>query len=74
MDSVKLYVTDDGREYTLGERIIINDIRYLLLYCQSEDKSYVAYEKDGNLIFIDQDYPHYDSILKKLFEKMNVSE
>ncbi len=74
MDSVKLYVTDDGKEYTLGERLIINDIRYLLLYNQEDDESSLAYEKDGNLYFIDNSYPNYDSILKKFFEKMNISE
>lgn len=74
MDSVKIYVTDDGKEYTLGERLIINDIRYLLLYNQEDDESSLAYEKDGNLYFIDQNYPNYDDILKKLFDKVNASE
>ena len=74
MDSVKLYVTEDGKEYTLGERIAINDIIYLLLYNQADDESSVAYEKDGNLYFIDQNYPNYDDILKKLFDKVNASE
>ena len=74
MDSVKLYVTEDGKEYTFGERLIINDIRYLLLYNQTDDESSVAYEKDGNLYFIDQNYPNYDDILKKLFDKVNASE
>lgn len=74
MDSVKLYVTEDGKEYTLGERIVINDIIYLLLYNQADDESSVAYEKDGNLYFIDQNYPNYDDILKKLFDKVNASE
>ena len=74
MDSVKLYVTGDGKEYTLGERIVINDIIYLLLYNQADDESSVAYEKDGNLYFIDQNYPNYDDILKKLFDKVNASE
>ncbi len=74
MDSVKLYITEEGNEYILGERIVMNDIRYLALYNQKEDQSYIAYEKDGDLCFIDENYPNFDLIAKELFEKMSVSE
>ena len=74
MEYEKIYITENGCEYTLGERIVINDIRYLLLYDKKNDESFVAYEKDGKLGFIDENYPNYEKILKELFEKMNVSE
>ena len=74
MDSVKLYITEEGNEYILGERIVMNDIRYLALYNQKEDQSYIAYEKDGDLCFIDENYPNFDLIAKELFEKMSVPE
>lgn len=74
MENEKIYVTDDGCEYTLGERVIINGIRYLLLYDKKKDESFVAYEKDGNLCFVDEKYPNYDNILKELFDKISASE
>ncbi len=65
----KVYVMEDGTEYVLGEKILLNDKRFLLLYEKKSDNVFIAYEELGNLIIIDENYPGYTDIFGLLFEK-----
>ncbi len=65
----RIYVTSDGSEYFLGERQVFGGMPYLLLYKKDDDDVYIAYESDGNLVFIDDSYPQYSTIFQMLFEK-----
>lgn len=69
----KVYVTEDGMEYILGERLILNDKRFLLLYQDNSSDVFIAYEENGNLIFIGEDYPGYNDIFGLLFEKFKAN-
>ena len=65
----KVYVTEDGSQYILGERIMHNDKRFLLLYEKETKKVFVAYESDGKLIFVDEKFPEYKDIFNLLYNK-----
>ncbi len=65
----KIYVTDDGMEFILGERIMYNDKRFLLLYEKKSEKVLIAYESDGNLNFVDEKFPNYKDIFNILYNK-----
>ena len=65
----KVYITDDGSEYILSERVMVKDKRFLLLYEEKENKIFVATESDGKLIFLDENYPDYKEIFNLLYEK-----
>ena len=65
----RIYVTDDGSEFYLADRLDFRGVIFLLLYKKDEDDLFVAYESDGNLVFIDDSYPQYSTIFQMLFEK-----
>ncbi len=65
----RIYITDDGYEFYLAERLVFGGVPFLLLYKKDEDNLFVAYESDGKLVFIDDDYPQYSTIFQMLFEK-----
>ncbi len=67
----KVYVMEDGAEYILGARYVLNDKKYLLLYEKVSDSVFIAFEENGNLNFIDEDYPGYKDIFDLLFDKFN---
>ena len=66
----KVYVMNDGTEYVLGERIDLNNKRFLLLYEKVTDNIFVAYEENGKLNFIDESFPCYFDIFGLLMEKL----
>lgn len=66
----KVYVMEDGSEYVLGDRLDLNDKRFLLLYEKKTDEVFIAYEEDDKLKFIDDSFPGYSDIFGLLFEKI----
>jgi len=70
MTEEKVYELDNGVNMFLIEHSIYNDVRYLLLNKENTDDVSIAYEDDGNLIFIDDNYPNYNDIALTLLTKL----
>ena len=67
----KVYAMEDGREYILSSRANIGDKRYLMLYDEKANDSFVAYEDNGFLKRIDKSYPEYKNIFELLVSKID---
>ena len=69
----KFYELEDGVNMFLIEHSIYNNTRYLLLNKENTDDVQIGYEKDGSLVFIDDNYPDYNNIALSLLGKLEKS-
>lgn len=70
----RVYKLENGKEKILMATIVYKNQRYLLLSDDEGEEVETAYEKDGNLIYIDEDYPEFDNILELLYNKLKDTE
>jgi len=66
----KLYVLEDGTELVIIEKINYYGVNYMLLKNSKSTEIRIAYEYNGNLIYIKKDEDNYQEIAKLLLEKV----
>lgn len=70
MSEEKLYVLEDGTELVIIEKINYYGVNYMLLKNNKSTEIRIAYEYNGNLIYIKKDEDNYQEIAKLLLEKV----
>ena len=70
MSEEKLYVLEDGTELVIIEKINYYGIDYMLLKNSKSAEIRIAYEYDGNLIYIRKEEENYQEIANLLIEKI----
>ncbi len=66
----KVYKLADNTNMILIEHVIYKDKRYLLLNKENTDEVCIAYEDNGELVFINSDYFDYHEIALSLLAKL----
>ena len=66
----KIYRLEDNINMILIEHVIYDGKRYLLLNKEGTEEVSIAYEDDGNLVFLDSDYKEYHNIALSLMTKL----
>lgn len=66
----KYYEMEDGSKYILIENVIIDGRRYLLLNNDFDDKVFIAFEDNGDLVFLNENDANFNKILLALFGKI----
>ena len=70
MSEEKFYVLEDGTELVIIEKINYYGVNYMLLKNSKSTEIRIAYEYNGNLIYIKKDEDNYQEIAKLLLEKV----
>lgn len=67
----RVYKLNNGEEKVLLANSVYDNKRYLLLSDGKTEKVELAYEENGSLIIINEEYPNYNKILEILYNKLN---
>lgn len=70
MQEEKIYIMEDGREYTLLSKLLSDNNRYLLILDNKTNDVLLAIEKDNHLLSLDKEDEKYADIMQKLKEKL----